>query len=412
MTISAGKTIARHAYGWLAAANAVGVLLAAMLIWPGMNDFVAPFTYGRWMPLHLDWHLYGWCALPLVAVLYSWFLPLEEPSATQHGRIAVWAWSLALALCGVGWLAGVASGKLFVDAAGWTRPLLPLAMGVLWIVLAYHSLRRLPLLGRSRAWAQLLTLLVLSVVPLALYFAGSPGLFPSVNPDSGGATGASLLGSTLGVVAIAGALPGLLAVRRLDRPGSAALRRFYWFLFLLSAAVYAVTRHGHESHHSTAQIVALGTLGVWGVWLPVHFRQYSWPASARLWLRGAACWWVLLIASGWLTFLPGISEQLKFSHALVAHAHLALAGVVTSAGAAILATVGRPPWGGAASFWAWQVGCALHVIVLATLGSLEAAHADAFFTGADWIVGLLALRLLAGAIMFITSIAWLRPVAP
>lgn len=40
--------------------------------------------------------------------------------------------------------------------------------------------------------------------------------------------------------------------------------------------------------------------------------------------------------SGWLTFLPGIPERLKFTNGLVAHAHLAMAGVVTSVNGMIL----------------------------------------------------------------------------
>lgn len=51
------RSVARHALAWLAAANAVGVLLAALLLWPQLNRALAPFTYGRWMPLHLDWQL-------------------------------------------------------------------------------------------------------------------------------------------------------------------------------------------------------------------------------------------------------------------------------------------------------------------------------------------------------------------
>ncbi len=56
------STIRRHSLGWLVAANAIGVLLAMLLLQPELNDWLAPLTYGRWVPLHLDWQLYGWCA--------------------------------------------------------------------------------------------------------------------------------------------------------------------------------------------------------------------------------------------------------------------------------------------------------------------------------------------------------------
>ena len=38
--------------------------LSLLLLWPGLGDLFAPLTYGRWMPLHMNWQLYGWTALP------------------------------------------------------------------------------------------------------------------------------------------------------------------------------------------------------------------------------------------------------------------------------------------------------------------------------------------------------------
>jgi cytochrome c oxidase cbb3-type subunit 1 len=131
--------VRRHALGWLVAGNAVGVLLAAELLWPSLGDALAPLSYGRWMPLHLNWQLYGWCAVPLVGGLFAGLLDRRHPQAARHASLALVAWSLALALGGVSWLGGVTSGKLFLDWAGWARPLLPAAMVVLWTVLAAHA---------------------------------------------------------------------------------------------------------------------------------------------------------------------------------------------------------------------------------------------------------------------------------
>lgn len=403
----AAETVARHAFGWLIAANTVGVLLASMLLWPGLNGPLTPLTYGRWMPLHMDWQLYGWCALPLIGLLYAWLLPKGSATAETHGRWAVRGWSVALALGGVSWLAGFSSGKLFLDWSSWARPLLPLAMIVLWAVLAWHAWSQRKLDGRVAWLAKMATLLLLAVVPAAFHFASSPAVYPSVNPDSGGATGAALLGSTLGIVAIGGVLPQLLGLSVDEARKKSRISTIFWVAFIASCVVFAVISHGHASHHAPSQILALGTLMIWGPLMSLQFRRYHWPVQARRWLRAAAGWWCVLLVSGWLTFLPGVSEQLKFTHALVAHAHLALAGLVTSMGAVILIALGRGPGGGAMAFWAWQLACVAHVVVLSVLGVLETDHAAEFFTGAKWVDELLGLRLASGLIMLAASVAWI-----
>ena len=56
---------------WLVFANAVGVLIATLLVAPRLNEVFGEWTYGRWMPVHLNVQLYGWCSLPLVAFLFK-----------------------------------------------------------------------------------------------------------------------------------------------------------------------------------------------------------------------------------------------------------------------------------------------------------------------------------------------------
>jgi cytochrome c oxidase cbb3-type subunit 1 len=401
-------TVARHAFGWLIAANVVGVLLASLLLWPGLNRPLAPLTYGRWMPLHMDWQLYGWCALPLIGLLYAWLLPKGSASAEIHGSWAVRIWSVALILGGVSWLAGFSSGKLFLDWSSWARPLLPLAMIVLWAVLAWHTWCQRNLDRRAVWITKASMLLLLAVVPAAFHFASNPAVYPSVNPDSGGATGAALLGSTLGIVAIGGVLPQLLGLAVDEARKKSRISTIFWVAFGASCLVFGVVNHGHTSHHARSQILSLGTLMIWGPLLCLQFRRYEWPTETHRWLRAAAGWWCVLLVSGWLTFLPGVSEQLKFTHALVAHAHLALAGLVTSMGAVILATLGRGPGGGALAFWAWQLACVVHVVVLSVLGALEPDHAAEFFIGANWIDELLGVRLASGLVMLAASVAWIK----
>lgn len=403
------RAAARHSLGWLVAANLVGVWLAVVLLWPAAGDAIAPLTYGRWMPLHLDWQLYGWTALPVVGVLLHWFLDARLRGAARHARLALAVWSLALGLGGVSWLAGHVSGKLFLDWSGLARPLLPAAMLLLWGVLAHHTASLWADLGaRARTVRAGLLALLLPVPPL-LYWAEGRTVFPAVNPDSGGATGASLLGSTLGIVTIFLLLPAFLRVPRRDdalRPLRLIRNKPVWTALAASWLVFAVTGHGNVSHHAPAQIAALAVLLAWIPLLALHWLAHAWPAAARPWLFAALGWWALLVASGWLAFLPGWSERMKFTHGLVAHAHLAMAGVVTSVNAVMLTVLARraAPRG---VFAGWQAGCAVQVAVLLALGAAESAHAAELFRGEAWTQALLGVRLAAGLLMTGASARWL-----
>ena len=133
---------ARFSLGWLVAANLVGLLLATLLLWPTLGDALAPLTYGRWMPVHHNAQLYGWCALPLVGLLLRAFL-VPGRAADHHTLVTLGAWSAALAFGCVSWLGGEASGKLFLDWTGAARIAFPVALCVLWAVLAHHAFRRL-----------------------------------------------------------------------------------------------------------------------------------------------------------------------------------------------------------------------------------------------------------------------------
>ena len=396
MTAELARVIQRHAFGWLVAANAVGVWLAALLLWPALGGPLAPFSYGRWMPLHLDWQLYGWCALPLAGVLAAWFVT-PDPAGCGPVRFVFGLWSAALALGGASWLAGVTSGKLFLDWHGWARPLLPLAMLGLWSVLALHAWLRRAATSRRVIAGRGLLLLGLLAVPNLLYWAAGREVHPAVNPHSGGATGASLLGSTLVILAIFGALPRLLRV-----PGRPA--GWYWAALAAGAAVFVAADRGDASHHAPAQVAALAVLLPWVLLLPAHLRRFDWHAAARPWLQAAFFWWAALVVTGFLTFLPGWSERLKFTNALVAHAHIAMAGLVTSMNVAIL----RQLRGGGSrrGFWLWQAGGAVQAAALAALGWREAAHPADLFLGAGWTDAMYGLRLAAGLAMLAASVGW------
>ena len=404
-----GRVAARHAFFWLVAANAVGVLLAAELVWPSLGDALAPLTYGRWMPLHLNWQLYGWCSLPLVGVLLAWCLDERHPGMKTHARIALGAWSLALALGGASWLGGESSGKLFLDWHGWARGVLPAAMVVLWTVCAAHAWWRRGAPGeRTADTLRAVMLMGLLFVPGLLYWAAGRDVYPSVNPDSGGATGASLLGSTLGIMTLFGLLPLMLRIPKCNLMGYTWVGGVRWFWVMLAGSwgVFAGIDHGHASHHAWAQIAGLGLLLAWVPLAWGYFRRFAWDASARLWLGAAFAWWLLLVVTGWLAFLPGASERLKFTNALVAHAHLAMAGLVTSVNFVILRQL-APRSGPRGNFWLWQLACALHVAVLLAAGWMENDRAGDLFRGEAWTQGVYATRLAAGTAMLAASVRWL-----
>ena len=390
------RTARQHALGWLVAANAVGCLLAAALVWPEAGGGSAASAYGRWMPVHLNGQLYGWCALPLVAALLAACLEPRHPSAATHARLVLGAWSAAIVLGAAAWLGGRTSGKLFLDWAGWARPLLGVAMSALWAVLAAHLWW-----GRARArtirWRASAGLLAgLLAVPSLLYWSAGREVYPSVNPHSGGATGASLLGSTLGIVAVFGLLPVLLDVPRHRGCGVA----WFWWALAGSFAVFGWIDHGHASHHAPGQIVGLGLLLVWIPLLWAYGAAWAWTSGARRWALAAGAWWTVLVASGWATFLPGVSEAWKFTHVLVAHAHLAMAGLVTAVNFVVLheLDVGRPT-GGRGVFWTWQIATVAHVILVFFLGARENSAAADLFYGVDWTRWVFAGRLLAGLAM-------------
>ena len=471
------ELVARFSLAWLVAANLVGVLLAALLLWPELGDVLAPLTYGRWMPVHHNAQLYGWCALPLVGLLLRCFL-VPGHSADRHTLGVLSLWSAALAFGAVSWLNGGASGKLFLDWTGPARIGFPLALTALWAVLAYHAFARLaersfefrvsrfespqsggtgftpattapaqlagikpappsPVLkvqssefriqdsmtsptrsavnGHSSLGIGHSSLLrfalvaILLLVPTVLYISASTHVFPPVNPDSGGATGVSLYSSTLGLILVFAAVPWLLSLPL--RPG-ARRARLTWPTIAAALAILVTANHGHASHHATDQIITLGLLFLAPPLLARDWRRFVWRPEAQGWLVAALVWGVLLVADGWITFLPGISERLKFTNGLVAHSHLAMAGLLTSLNIVFLLHLGEAPrvsaaLGAGGPFWLWQLAAAVHIGVLLLLGWREGADPWLVQSGGAAMRHAYLVRLLAGAAMTVASLWWL-----
>lgn len=450
------RSVRGHALGWLAGACAVGFGLQLLQLFPALNDGLGPLTYGRWFPVHANAALYGWCAVPLVGLLFHWYGGLTSRAAAKadvsaatsasasddeitrtrarvgavfatangaeaapeaddggggealwRARLALWGWSAAVAGGIAAWLAGESNGKPFMEWSGWAVPLLPLAMLGLWVVLASElecSVRAGA--GERRAWlARGALLAALLPVPFLFQWAARPDVYPAINPDSGGATGTSLLGSTLGAVAIYGAAPYLLGLARV--PGRGRWREAVaWGGWLVGMAVLALARQGNASHHERGQQAALGVLLAWAPLAWLLLRTFAWPTAAQRWLGAAFAWWCVLLGSGWLGFLPGWSERFKFTQVLVAHAHLAMAGMVSALSWALLASLGGGRAPGRGGFWGWQAAVALHLGASVWAGVREIAAPGAFFGGEAGAATPWALRLAAGGAMLALAVSW------
>jgi cytochrome c oxidase cbb3-type subunit 1 len=402
----------RFSFGWLALANLVGCLMAVLLIHPELGRFLGSLTYGRWMPLHMEWQLYGWCSLPLVGLFLKEFVT-DKGGGISDVRFVLLVWSVGLLAGGVAFLAGISSGKLFLSWHGWARSFFPLCLCLAWSVLATNWLRDLrnPNVDTARKIMRVVLLLSLACVPLALYMSASRDIYPPVNPRSGGATGHSLLISSLGILGLFGLFPYIL--------GRSRKRSFwypaYWGFLGLSLFVYLLIQHGSVANTATDQIAGLGILLIMVPALIGYLRLWEWPTGAKPWLAAFLFWWALLTVNGWITFLPGILVSLKFTNGLVAHAHLAMAGMITCLNFLILSALAersesseKTIFGGWVPFVLWNGACLVMVVILFLQGLREGSHPSVLF-GVDSMTNFIYfVRAGAGVVMLLASLEWLK----
>ncbi len=399
-----------HSLGWLFAANLIGVWLAILLLYPEAGRWLGEWSYGRWTPVHLNFQLYGWMALPLVAWAIRIYRGDRGPIATWS-RGALVVWSIALTIGGISWLNGDSSGKLFLDWSGFARILFPLAILFLWLVLSIAYMRAwreadnrsLPVRG-----AKLFGLVLLLGVPFALYIASNPAIYPAVNPDTGGPTGASQLASTLIIVLILLLLPyGLTHRKPRGRKWIAAA----WLVLAVEGLVCVALGRADVSHHRPVQFLSLASLLVWVPLVPAYFNAFDWPRNTRLWRWATLAWWAVLVPTGWAFFLPGILDRLKFTDGLVGHSILAMAGFVCSLLILILAVllgkdgdIFNSRW----AFIAWHGGAFAYVVLFFFAGWREGADPTFTIVPSTARNVLYVVRLVLGLAMTAASAEWLR----
>ena len=398
-----------HALFWLVAANAIGVLIAILLLFPSLNVLLGEWTYGRWIMVHMNLELYGWASLPLVAFLFRIYGAEREPIA-QWSRPILWVWSTALAVGAYSWLSGHSSGKLFLDWSGYARILFPLAMIALWVLLAVsltHQWKSTPNKTLATRGAKLLGLAILLVVPVVMYLASSPDFYPAINPDSGGPTGASQLESSLMVVAILLLLPFGLTQRKAMR---SLIIPSTWVILAAEFLLCFALGRGDISHHLPAQFLSLASLLLWIPLIPAYYAAFAWNANTRRWRIAFFAWWSALVLTGWLLFLPGVLDHFKFTDGLVGHSLLAMAGFASSLLIFVLIQLlGDDGWifNRARSFYGWNAGVLGYVVLMTAAGWREGF--DPTFTIVPGAVrnALYVLRLVVGVVMLASSVDWL-----
>lgn len=398
-----------HALFWLVIGNAIGVMIAVLLLLPGLNPWLGEWTYGRWMMVHMNVALYGWCSLPMIGFLFKVY-GADRGRYAGWCRTVLWLWSGALVVGSVSWLSGHSSGKLFLDWSGYARVFFPLAMLAFWALLAVSCAAKdnsAQDSGIAARVVKLAGLVVLLGVPFAIYFAANPSFYPAVNPDTGGPTGASQLESSLGVVWIALMVPFGITRRKIDQT---LIISSAWIVLLAEGVLCASLSRGDTSHHQPAQFLSLGSILLWLPIMPAYYRAFQWNAATQRWRTAFLWWWSGLVVSGWVFFLPGVLDRIKFTDVLVGHSLVAVAGFLTALLILVMvqllgeedAWIFNRRW----SFHAWNLGVLAYVIVMIIAGWIESSQPAFTISPGIFRNVLYVLRLLTGLAMLAGSLEW------
>ncbi len=398
-----------HGLFWLVFANAVGVLIATLLLFPALNRLLGEWTYGRWIMVHLNLELYGWSSLPLLGFLFKVYGADRGPLA-QWCRPVLWVWSAALGVGAYSWLSGHSSGKLFLDWSGYARIFFPLAMVALWLLLAVSLVRGWKTAANATPAARsakILGLALLLVVPIVMYIATSPNLYPAINPDTGGPTGASQLESSLIVVAILLMLPFGLTRRK---AGHSLAIPIAWAIMAAEFLLCFALGRADISHHRPTQFLSLGSLLLWVPLTPAYYAAFEWHANTRRWRIAFLAWWSALVLTGWVLFLPGVLDHFKFTDGLVGHSLLAMAGFVSSLLIFVMVQLlGEDGWilNQTRSFYGWNGAVLAFVVLMSAAGWREGFDPTFTILPGTARDAVYILRLVVGLVMLAASLDWL-----
>ena len=393
------STAVKHALGWLVAGNATGLYLSLLLLDPRWQ--LAPWNYGRWVPVHLNVQLYGWTALPLVGWLLSMY-GVGRSKAAPWAPAAVWAWTAALAMGVLHWLKGVTGGKIFLDWKDGALWSFVVAMVILWLVLA-RSWKELSGGWSKLKWKMTLGGLIgLAMVPAAIILTANPKVYPPVDRLTGGPTGSSLLGSALIVVGLMLLLPRAVAGTGKGRAGWGT-----WSYLIFCWVFFGVAEAVGGTHFDWWQNFSLLLMPPWAWLLAGDWKGFDWPADSRVWRTAMFGWWGLLVLTGYLMYFPWILDRIKFTQGLVAHSHLAMAGFTTSFCALLAVLLTGRRLGGTLTVSVWHLAVVVMILTLAAMGWREGAEPSWMLANPGWRVLGLIVRSVCGVAMLWVSAAWL-----
>ncbi|MES2437550.1 MAG: hypothetical protein V4584_00695 [Verrucomicrobiota bacterium] len=392
-------TAVKHALGWLVLGNGVGLYLALLLLKPDWQ--LGQWTYGRWVPVHLNVQLYGWTALPLVAWLFSMY-EVGRSKAAAWAPAAVWTWTAALAMGALHWLDGVTGGKIFLDWKDGALWAFVLALVMLWLVLTVAWKERAMGWSLLKRRVSLGGLIGLALVPAAIILTASPKTYPPVDRLTGGPTGSSLLGSSLIVVGLMLLLPRVAA-----DTGSGKAGRGTWGYFIFCWVFFGIAEAVGGTHFDWWQNVSLLLMPTWAWLLARDWAGFSWPVGSGAWRTAMFGWWAALVLTGYLMYFPWILDRIKFTQGLVAHSHLAMAGFTTSFCALLAVLLTGRRIGGPFSISLWHAAVVVMLVALAKMGWKEGAAPSWMLANPAWREVGLIVRAACGAVMLPVSAVWL-----
>lgn len=407
-TPSAIAGAAWHSLLWLVVSNAIGVGIAILLLMPGLNPLLGEWTYGRWIIVHMNLELYGWTSIPLVGFALCLY-GADRGALSGWCRPILWVWSIALVVGSLSWLSGYSSGKLFLDWTGYARILFPLALLALWFFLLAALVvnwRDASPSGPLTRAAKTFGLLVLLAVPFVLYIQSSPEIYPAVNPDTGGPTGASQLESSLVIAAILLVLPFGITRRK---PASTRRILLGWTVLAAESLLCIALGRADISHHRPDQYLSLGSLLAWIPIMPVYYAAFQWNRNTRRWRLASLWWWGALVVTGWIFFLPGVLDHFKFTDGLVGHSFVAMAGFTSSLLIFVMIQLmGEDGWifNRSRSFYLWHASVIGYILAVTIAGWREGY--DPAFTIVPGTARnvLYTVRLITGILMFLASLDW------
>lgn len=404
-----GNIVSIFAYLFLFIPNLIGCWMALILIQPKIGNWLHSYSYGKWAMLHLNLQLYGWSSIPLLGAFSLYFMNKNKQSSPHDILIICLLWTIALIGGSWHWLSGGSSGKIFLDWSGHSLHLFCGSILLIWAVLVWNFLSAFKsdkVKYSAKNIIEGLGLLTLLAVPISLFLTSHDNVYPPINPNSGGATGHSLLASTSGLIFI------ILLLFSYILPNNSQKNlplKICWGYLLFCLISYLGIRHGNASNDETNQILGLAVLLGWIPLLSIYFRTLSLNVFGKKWSMALIFWWALLTLNGFTFFIPDWLIQTKFTNGFVAHSHLAMAGFVTALNQVILSQIQNPvaeSESKTTTFYLWNVSLGLYLISMFSSGIYENNNFTGFMNHSAYVQFLYSLRLIAGLGMTLASAIW------